>query len=204
MTPPIRLAALRSGRRHVGLPSLPAMIAPRQVLTLVTVLGAVLAPAVARADTPSPGDIPDNQAFVRFSGSGYSLSAPEGWARTTSGSRVTLTDKYNGISVELTKLAKAPTVASVKASELPRLRSSVAGFASPRVTALVRPAGPVVLVRYQARSRRDAVTGRTVVNDVERYEFWKGGRLAVVTLQAPHGSDNVDPWRTVTTSFRWR
>jgi hypothetical protein len=69
---------------------------------------------------------------------------------------------------------------------------------------LTRPAGRVVLIRYRARSRRDAVTGKTVVNDVERYEFWKAGRLAAVTLQAPRGSDNVDPWRTVTTSFRWR
>jgi hypothetical protein len=72
------------------------------------------------------------------------------------------------------------------------------------VTSLARPAGRVVLVRYQARSSRNAVTGRTVVNDVERYEFWKSGHLAVLTLQAPHGSDNVDPWRTITTSFRWR
>jgi hypothetical protein len=72
------------------------------------------------------------------------------------------------------------------------------------VTTVARPAGRVVLIRYQARSRRDEVTGRTIVNDVERYEFWKAGQLAVVTLQAPHGSDNVDPWRVVTTSFRWR
>jgi hypothetical protein len=61
-----------------------------------------------------------------------------------------------------------------------------------------------VLVRYEARSARNAVTGRTVVNHVERYEFWKAGSLAAVTLQAPHGSDNVDPWRRITTSFRWR
>jgi hypothetical protein len=84
------------------------------------------------------------------------------------------------------------------------LRSTVPGFRSPHVTSITRPAGRAVLVRYQARSSRNAVTGRTVVNDVERYEFWRAGHLAIVTLQAPHGSDNVDPWRTITTSFRWR
>jgi hypothetical protein len=180
------------------------MIARGRVLTSLSVIGALLSPALAVADTPTPGDIPDNQAFVRFSTSSYSLVAPEGWARTTTGHRVALRDKYNAISVEVTAVAAAPTVRSVTASEVPKLRSSVAGFRSPRVTSLTRPAGRVVLVRYQARSRRDAVTGRTVVNDVERYEFWKSGHLVAVTLEAPRGSDNVDPWRTVTTSFRWR
>jgi hypothetical protein len=180
------------------------MVAPRRIFIPLALLAATLAPAVAGADTPTPGDIPDNQAFVRFSTPNYSLVAPEGWSRTTSGQRVTLSDKYNAIGVEISKAAKAPTVRSVTAAEVPHLRSSVPGFRSPRVTTLVRPAGRVVLVRYEARSPRDSVTGRTVLNDVERYEFWKSGRLAVLTLQAPHGSDNVDPWRKVTESFRWR
>ena len=180
------------------------MIASPLLLRVLPFAVVLLLPALARADTPSPGDIPDSQAFVRFSGKGYSLSTPEGWARTTRAGTVSLTDKYNSITVEIVPLAKAPTSASVTAGELPKLRSTVPGFRSPRVTTLTRPAGRVVLVRYEARSRRDPVTGRTVVNDVERYEFWKGGRLAAITLQAPHGSDNVDPWRTVTESFRWR
>jgi hypothetical protein len=162
------------------------------------------APAVVSADTPTPGDIPDNQAFVRLKTARYSVATPEGWARTTAGQRITLSDKYNAISIELGSAASAPTVRSVTSTDIPRLRSTIPGFRSPHVTSLVRPAGRVVLVRYQARSSRNAVTGRTVVNDVERYEFWKSGHLAVLTLQAPHGSDNVDPWRTITTSFRWR
>lgn len=175
----------------------------RVFITLPFLLGALM-PTVALADTPTPGDIPDNQAFVRLTTPRYSLTTPEGWTRTTIGQRVTLSDKYNAISVELSTSKSAPTVRSVGASELPHLRSSIPGFRSPHVTSLVRPAGRAVLVRYEATSRRNAVTGRTVMNDVERYEFWKNGHLAVVTLQAPHGSDNVDPWRTVTTSFRWR
>jgi hypothetical protein len=180
------------------------MITLPRLLSVLPVLVVLHAPALAQADTPSPGDIPDTQAFVRFSGKGYSLSTPEGWSRTTRAGTVSLTDKYNSITVEIVPLAKAPTTASVTASELPKLRSAVPGFRSPRVTTLARPAGRVVLVRYEARSRRNPVTGRSVVNDVERYEFWKAGSLAAVTLQAPHGSDNVDPWRRITTSFRWR
>jgi hypothetical protein len=180
------------------------MLTMRVIFIPLAVLAATLTPAMAYADTPSPGDIPDNQAFVRFKTASYSVVAPEGWARTTSGQRVTLADKYNSIQVEVSAAAKAPTVGSVTSGELPRLRTSIPGFRSPTVTSTTRPAGKVVLVRYQARSRKDSVTGRTVVNNVERYEFWKSGHLAVLTLQAPHGSDNVDPWKKVTESFRWR
>jgi hypothetical protein len=180
------------------------MIAKRNIVISLSLLAGALVPAVAQADTPTPGDIPDNQAFVRFTAPQYSLTTPEGWARVTHGKAVTLSDKYNAISIQIAAAAKAPTVASVTSTEIPKLRAATPGFRAPKVTTVVRPAGRVVLVRYEARSPRDAVTGRTIVNDVERYEFWKGGRLAVVTLQAPHGSDNVDPWRTVTTSFRWR
>jgi len=176
----------------------------RRIVIQVALLAVMLPPVTAGADTPTPGDIPDNQAFVRLTTPSYSLVTPEGWSRTTRGAQVTLSDKYNSIRVELRSAAKAPTVRSVSSGELPLLRSKIPGFRSPKVTSLARPAGRVVLVRYEARSLRNAVTGRTVVNDVERYEFWKAGRAAVLTLQAPHGSDNVDPWRTVTESFRWR
>jgi hypothetical protein len=40
-------------------------------------------------------------------------------------------------------------------------------------------------------------------DDIERYEFWRNGTQATITLSSPVGSDNVDPWRTVTDSFSW-
>jgi hypothetical protein len=42
-----------------------------------------------------------------------------------------------------------------------------------------------------------------VSQDVERYEFWHSGHTLTLTLSAPVGSDNVDPWRTVTDSLQW-
>jgi len=40
--------------------------------------------------------------------------------------------------------------------------------------------------------------------DVERYEFWRAGVQSTLTLADPAGSDNTDPWHTVTDSFTWR
>jgi hypothetical protein len=60
-----------------------------------------------------------------------------------------------------------------------------------------------LVVTYEARSPADPVTGKSVVLDVERYEYWRSGTQVTITLSAPHGADNVDPWRTITDSFAW-
>ncbi len=48
-----------------------------------------------------------------------------------------------------------------------------------------------------------ALTGRQYRLVIERFEFFKNGRPAVLTLSSAVGSDNVDPWRIVSESFRW-
>ena len=83
------------------------------------------------------------------------------------------------------------------------LRSQNAGFKLGTVTTVNRPAGTAVLITYQADSPPDPVTGKTLTLDVERYEFWQNGMQATITLSAPKGSDNVDPWKTITDSFGW-
>lgn len=66
-----------------------------------------------------------------------------------------------------------------------------------------RKAGSAVLITYRADSAPNSVTGKVVSQDVQRYEFFNNGKTVTLTLSAPVGSDNVDPWRTVTDSFRW-
>ena len=155
-------------------------------------------------ETPPPGDIPDTTAYVAFRpGSGqYEVKVPEGWARTVSPAAVFFTDKLNIISVWTTKAA-APTVASARAVEVPAIRHPLHGFALTGVSVVSRPAGTAVLIRYSADSRPDPVTGKVYKDTFERYEFYKNGTEAVVILGGPAGADNVDPWRTVTNSFRW-
>jgi hypothetical protein len=57
---------------------------------------------------------------------------------------------------------------------------------------------------YNATSATDAVTGKSVTLDVERYLFWHKGTLVTLTLSSAKGSDNVDPWKTVTDSLTWK
>ena len=152
----------------------------------------------------APGDIPDNQVFVPYQDTGgrYVVSVPEGWARTDLTKGASFTDKNNIITVEAVPLAAAPTVASVKANEIPTL-SKLKGFVLADVTTVKRKAGDAVLATYFADSAPNPVTGKSITVAVERYEFWKNGVAVVITLAGAKGADNVDPWRTVTDSFAW-
>jgi len=172
------------------------------------------APAPGASGTPNPnaietnpaGDIPDTQAFVAYTppDKTYTVQVPSGWARTGSGPAVTFTDKYNSIRVETMPRPSAPTVSSAQTGTVPAIQSSAQGYKPGTVSTVTRTAGQAVLITYEALSAPNPVTGKVAVEAVERYEFWKNGTLAVLTLSAPAGSDNVDPWRKVTDSFGWQ
>jgi hypothetical protein len=138
------------------------------------------------AETSPPGDIPDNQAYVAYRGSGYSVKVPEGWARTGAAGAVTFTDKLNSVRIE--------SQAAGAAARKP---------AGAKVTTVTRPAGHAARITYVAKSAPDPVTGRRVTDAVERYVFTHGGRTVVLTLSGPKGADNVDPWKLITSSLRW-
>jgi hypothetical protein len=72
-----------------------------------------------------------------------------------------------------------------------------------KVSTAALPGGPAVLVTFQENSAPNAVTGKQYRLDVLRFELFKSGEEAVITLSSPVGADNVDPWRTVSESFRW-
>ncbi|MDT3444618.1 MULTISPECIES: hypothetical protein [unclassified Pseudofrankia] len=164
-------------------------------------------PAAPETESNPAGDIPDSQAFVTYAPAGapYSVEVPEGWARTTATGGATFTDKYNMITITVAKAAPSDPVAYAKATELPAVQAASQGFADGKVVGTVRrKAGPAVLMTYRAYSPPNPVTGKVAVEDVERYEFFQAGTEVALTLAGPVGSDNVDPWRQVTDSFRWR
>lgn len=134
----------------------------------------------------------------------YSLRVPEGWARTDGpADSVQFTDKLNTIRVEVAAAATAPTVDTANALDLPAIRADATCFEPVTVDQVGRTSGPVVRIVYRADGRPDPVTGKVVHDDVQRYEFWRAGTEAIVTLSGPQGSDNVDAWRLVTDSFTW-
>ncbi|MDP9165016.1 MAG: hypothetical protein M3O32_02965 [Actinomycetota bacterium] len=173
--------------------------------------GPVSAPASSQQAGPQPtadvspaGDIPDNQAFIIYTASDHSftLKVPEGWAKTDVAEGVAFTDKFNAITVTSRPTVMAPTVDSVR-RDLPDISKATPGYQPGDVTQVNRVGGQAILITYGADSPPNPVTGKVVKQSVERYEFYRSGHQVTVTLAAPVGADNVDPWRIVTDSFTW-
>ena len=104
-----------------------------------------------------PGDIPDNLAFVTYSNKagGYGFTHPEGWAQTSSGTKVQFTDKLNGVSVDIMNASKVPTVASAKSTDVPRLKKAVPAFDLRKISAVTVPGGTGVRIVFRRNSEPD-------------------------------------------------
>jgi hypothetical protein len=165
------------------------------------------------ANSPNPnapekspaGDIPDNQAYVRYAPpqAGYSVKVPEGWSRSTASGATTFTDKLNSITMETRPAAAPMTARDAARTEIAKLAQSTRGFHAGRVTTVRRTAGSAIRIAYTAEGRPNPVTGKAVTDAVERYVFFHRGKDVILTLSGPKGADNVDPWRIVTDSVAW-
>ncbi len=159
-------------------------------------------PAVPVESNP-PGDIPDNTAFVPYHSAkgGWTVTVPEGWSRTTTGTTVTFTDKLNTVQVDA-QPGTPVTLTDAKKTDVPALAASTRAFKLVSVTEVTLPAGPAVLISYQANSDPNPVTGKQYRLDVLRYELYHSGTRTTLTLLSPVGADNVDPWKIVTDSLK--
>jgi hypothetical protein len=156
----------------------------------------------AEATSAATGDVPDNQVFLVFTNraAGYSMKYPEGWAQQGKGDRVTFHDKNNIVRVVVTPAGSAPTLDQVK-QELAGLQGATVKSGPEKVTVSGAPAFKVV---YTTESAPSPVTGKKVTLQVDRYYLWHGGKEAIVDLGTPQGVDNVDAFRLMIESFRWK
>lgn len=170
-----------------------------------TTPGAVKAQKPVPPETNPPGDIPDNQVFVAYkSAGGVTVKFPEGWSRQGGATQILFTDKLNTIILSWTPAVSAPTVASFKATDVPLLAKTQPAFEFKSLKAVTLPAGPALHAVYRINSTPNAVTGKQYRLDVEQYVVWHNGVRADLKLLSPVGSDNVDPWRTVSESLSWK
>lgn len=152
-----------------------------------------------------PGDIPDSIAFVAYRNAAgrYGFTYPEGWARLERGSAVAFSDKLNGLAADSAGVPADLSVAAVRAREIPRLQGSQPAFELRTVEAVTLPAGRGVRVVYRRNSSPDPVTGRQERDEVESYLIASGTRRVRLDLFGPVGADNVDAYRTISSSLRF-
>ena len=160
--------------------------------------------AVAPEVNP-PGDIPDSQAFVKYTSvaGGYQLEVPEGWARTESSADVTFVNKFDGVKVHVASTAGAPTAASAQANEVRQIQSQGHAVTITGVSEVNLPTGKAVVIKYTSNSDANPVTNKRLRLENQIYLFYKNGKEAQLTVWAPLGADNVDQWNRMSKSFRW-
>jgi hypothetical protein len=154
----------------------------------------------AEAASAAAGDIPDNQVFLVFRNGApaYSIKYPEGWAQRGSGARVTFRDKNNIVRISI----QPGTVSSAAAAR--DLRTLKGARITQLPQRLVIGAAPAVKAAYTTVSAPNSVTGKRITLTVDRYYLGHAGKEAIVDLGTPVGVDNVDAYRLMIESFRWR
>jgi hypothetical protein len=157
----------------------------------------------SEAASTAQGDIPDNQQFLTFRNAtgGYSIQYPEGWARSGSGTNVTFQDKSNMITIRVSP-GSQPSTASV-GEELKQQAASDPCLSPGSPQSVTAGPNQAIKVTYTTRGAKSPVTGQRNKVSVDRYVFFKGGKVATVDLSNPVGVDNVDAYRMISESFRW-
>ena len=151
------------------------------------------------AATAATGDIPDNQVFLVYhSPSGWSIKYPEGWAQSGGPNATVFRDKNNIVRV-VVRPGSAPKPAAVRSD--PSLKGA-------RITsgpsALSLGAQRAIKVVYTTQSPPSPVTGKRLTLTVDRYYVAHAGKVATIDLGTPVGVDNVDAYRLMSESLRWR
>jgi hypothetical protein len=161
--------------------------------------------APVSAEHNPPGDIPDTTVYVRYHSAAARavIKVPEGWARQLTGTGATFSSNLNSIHIASLPMTASPTVMTARASTVPMLSRSTLAFRLRSINAVRLAGGRAVEIVYQVNSQPNAVTGRQYRLVIERFEFYRNGRGAALSLSGAVGSHNVDPWRIVSESFHW-
>jgi hypothetical protein len=127
----------------------------------------------SEAESAATGDIPDNQTFLLF-------------RNPTAGYSIRYPEGWarRGSGNDVTFQEKANVIHIAVRNGAPRGKSGAK-------------------VTFTRMSAADPVTGKRLPLVVDRYEYGKGGKVAVLDLSTPVGVDNVDAYRLISESFKW-
>jgi len=152
-----------------------------------------------------PGDIPDDQVFIRYEApEGFSIKVPEGWSRRTLDHGVRFFDKYGAIELLVADATAAPTAHAATQHAAAELAKDGQRVEITSIKDIRLIAGPAVRISYKSNSEPNPVTNKRILLEHERYLFFRDGKVITVDLAAPAGADNVDQWRMMSNSFRWK
>lgn len=150
-----------------------------------------------------PGDIPDSQVFIGYSGpSGIAMKVPEGWSRKDLADGARFFDKYNSVELTVSPAAAAPTVSTARDVQLAELARSGRAVDVVSIKPARLPGGTGVVIAFTENSDPNPVTNKQIRLEAVRYLIFSKGKLVALDMKAPAGADNVDQWRLMASSVR--
>jgi hypothetical protein len=158
---------------------------------------------------PSMSEVFHPQGFISFIPRErlFTVMVPGGWKRVDEAGATTFTDQVDTFRIEQRPVAVPPIPETVRLHDLPALANANANSNANDLTAAVsvvdRRAGPAVVTTYLTAAAHSLVDPKASVDAVERYQFWRHGQEAILTVSGPAGFDNTALWRTITDSLRW-
>ncbi len=173
------LAAVATLSLGTGLPVVAPVVAAEQ--------------AVAPERNP-PGDIPDSQVFIAYSGPGFSMQVPEGWTRQDRPEGARFSDKYNIVEATAVSASEAPSLQAASSDEVADLSANGRAVELTGVKAVTLGDRLAIRIDYLSNSEPNSVTGKQIRLEHARYLFFKPGTLVRLDMAAPEGADNVDQW----------
>jgi hypothetical protein len=130
--------------------------------------------APSEAQAAATGDIPDNQTFLLYREPKAGYSIRYPEGWARTGSGSDVTFQEKANTIHLAVRKGAPN------------------------------GKPGTKVTFSRMTAPDPVTGKRLKLLVDRYEYGKGGKVAVLELATPEGVDNVDAYRLISESFKWQ
>jgi hypothetical protein len=166
--------------------------------------GGGASPATAApVESNPPGDIPDTTHYVTWSSPDgkVQFNHPEGWAQTSVTDGVRFSDKLNSVTLT-TSTGAPPTVAGTQSRVVPGLAAGGGAVQIMSLGTATLRAGNAVKLIWRVNSAPDPITGRVYRDEVVTYLVGSSNRVVRMDLSGAVGSDNVDPYRTMSDSLR--
>jgi hypothetical protein len=159
--------------------------------------------------TPATGTSPTGVLFpvYRNSDAGYSFEYPGGWRIAEKGSEVRIARFGNAITAVIRPRPQAPFYKGYQK----QLETMLKQQDDKIISRIVQPAKEIKVGKDKVTMAvieqvRPTGPGADAPNDtlvVNRYLFWKDGKLLLLSMSSVKGVDNDDAWNLMANSFKW-
>ncbi len=127
---------------------------------------------------------------------------PEGWARRDAGDTTSFQGKYDVVAATVAQISQPLDMNYAKQTLVAEIQKGHAVTIG-KISLEKLSSGEAVKIAYSENSEPNAVTGKQIRMESERFYFAKDGKLVSLYFSAPLGSDNVDQWNLMSASFHW-